>query len=139
MRSICLRRGILNALALLALLVPLLLACGNEPEVADQPTTVPTAVVVPPDNTDEPEPPTATVVPDDTGDVTFPLATPYLQFGVVAHLYYTDAERVLQLAQNAGFDWIRQQIHWKDTEARSRVSMPGTNWTILSRRPIAMG
>ncbi len=116
MRSMCWRRSVVCTLMMLVLLVPLLLACGGEPEVTDQSATVPTAVVVTPDDTDEPEPPTVTVVPNDTGDVTFPLETPYLEFGVVAHLYYTDAERVLQLAQNAGFDWIRQQIHWKDTE-----------------------
>ncbi len=45
-----------------------------------------------------------------------PLHTKHLQFGVVPHLYYTDHERVLQLTKNAGFDWIRQQIVWRDTE-----------------------
>ncbi len=43
------------------------------------------------------------------------------QFGVVAHLYYTDRERVLQLAENAGFEWIRQQVPWKDTEKADRT------------------
>jgi hypothetical protein len=44
------------------------------------------------------------------------LSNEHLQFGTVAHLYYTDHERALQLTQNAGFDWVRQQVHWKDTE-----------------------
>ena len=43
------------------------------------------------------------------------------QFGAVAHLYYTDRERVLQLAENAGFEWIRQQVTWKDTEVSDRT------------------
>jgi len=49
------------------------------------------------------------------------LRTPSLQFGVVAHLYYTDRNRVLALAQIAGFDWVRQQVHWKDIEAAPGV------------------
>jgi len=39
-----------------------------------------------------------------------------MEFGVVNHLYYTDRERVLQLTTIAGFDWVRQQIVWKDIE-----------------------
>jgi polysaccharide biosynthesis protein PslG len=42
-------------------------------------------------------------------------------FGVVAHLYYTDRARVAQLAENAGFEWIRQQVPWKDTERPDRT------------------
>jgi GH35 family endo-1,4-beta-xylanase len=51
-----------------------------------------------------------------TGGSEIPLHTQHLNFGVVVHLYYTDHDRVLQLTKNAGFDWIRQQIVWKDTE-----------------------
>ena len=43
------------------------------------------------------------------------------EFGAVAHLYYTDRERVVQLADNAGFEWIRQQVPWKDTERSDRT------------------
>lgn len=43
------------------------------------------------------------------------------QFGVAAHLYYTDRARVLQLAQNGGFEWVRQQVPWKDTEKADRT------------------
>lgn len=43
-----------------------------------------------------------------------------LEYGAVAQLYYTDAERVLTLAEFAGFDWIRQQVQWKDTETADR-------------------
>ncbi len=35
---------------------------------------------------------------------------------MVAHLYYTDRDRVLTLAGFGNFDWIRQQVPWKDTE-----------------------
>jgi len=48
--------------------------------------------------------------------ITSPLRTPRLEFGIVSHLYYTDRERVMQLTQNADFDWVRQQVVWKDTE-----------------------
>jgi polysaccharide biosynthesis protein PslG len=44
------------------------------------------------------------------------LKTPYLEFGVAARLYYTDRERALTLANNAGFDWVREQVQWKDIE-----------------------
>ena len=44
-----------------------------------------------------------------------------VEFGVVEHLFYTDRERVLTLTEIAGFDWIRQQIHWKDIEASPGV------------------
>lgn len=44
-----------------------------------------------------------------------------VEFGVVAHLFYTDRNRALTLAQIAGFDWVRQQIHWKDIEASPGV------------------
>ncbi len=44
------------------------------------------------------------------------LHTPTLQFGAVAQLFHTDHERVLQLSRNAGFGWVRQQVHWKDIE-----------------------
>ena len=40
-----------------------------------------------------------------------------VEFGVVSHLFYTDRNRVMTLTEIAGFDWVRQQIHWKDIEA----------------------
>jgi hypothetical protein len=49
-------------------------------------------------------------------DLTFPLTLPQTQHGVVAHLYYTDRERVLTLTEIAGYTWVRQQIQWKDIE-----------------------
>lgn len=38
------------------------------------------------------------------------------QFGIVNHLYYTDRDRVLTLNGIAGFNWVRQQVVWKDIE-----------------------
>jgi hypothetical protein len=55
-------------------------------------------------------------VPPSDEPITGPLSTPYLEYGVINHLYYTDRGRVLILTNNAGFDWVRQQIHWKDME-----------------------
>ncbi len=60
-------------------------------------------------------PPTSGV-PAPTPSVVAPVNPDYLEFGVVAHLYYTDRSRVMQLVQNAGFDWVRQQIYWRDIE-----------------------
>jgi hypothetical protein len=128
---------IVTALALLALLMPILAACGGapnsnatlptaavktpaetKPTAAPVPTTMPTTAALAPTTTNEA--PTANqgqpTAPPGTGDLTGPLMTPYLQFGVIDHLYYTDRERVLTLTNNAGFDWVRQQVVWKDIE-----------------------
>lgn len=44
-----------------------------------------------------------------------------LEYGAAAQLFYTDAERVTTLAGIAGFDWIRQQVPWKDMETPERT------------------
>lgn len=72
-------------------------------EASASPTTDATATM----GTDTPTP---AAVPEG------PLHTPTLEFGVVDHLYYTDHERTLQLTRNAGFDWVRQQVVWRDME-----------------------
>jgi polysaccharide biosynthesis protein PslG len=59
-----------------------------------------------------------TQVATGPGGLEFPLKLPYLNFGTVVHLYYTDRERVMTLVDNAQFDWVRQQIHWKDIEGK---------------------
>jgi hypothetical protein len=126
--------------ALLALLLlPLLATCGGAPAPANGPTTLPSAVVVIPSAqaptvaagatatgatvapaTEAPTAPVATSAPAQPtvgpGDLSYPLKTPFLEFGVIDHLYYTDRERVLTLTTIAGFDWVRQQIQWKDIE-----------------------
>lgn len=65
----------------------------------------------------------ATTVPAEVTAtaVTTTTAAGHPKFGVVTHLYYTDRARVLQLAENAGFEWIRQQVAWKDTEKSDRT------------------
>lgn len=112
-------------LVLFLLIVPLIAACGaNEPQAAmpadvtEGPATGGTDATTAPVPTAAGEAvPTATAAPQPgPADTTFPLKTPYLEFGVVTHLFYTDRERVLQLTQNAGFDWVRQQVVWRDIE-----------------------
>mgnify|MGYP001061990776 CR=1 FL=1 len=80
----------------------------------------PKTAVQPPLNTTP-----ASQAPTDMPDPAMPqprfLHTSALQFGVVAHLYYTDRSRVLMLTKIAGFDWVRQQVHWKDIEAAPGV------------------
>jgi polysaccharide biosynthesis protein PslG len=89
---------------------------ATEPPVTAEPpaTTEPSATTEPVTPTEEASaaPDTATAAPEEA---IRPL------FGVVAHLYYTDRDRVLQLAENAGFEWIRQQVPWKDTEKADRT------------------
>lgn len=64
----------------------------------------------------------ATPVPPRDPNAPFEaIRTPYLEFGVVTHLYYTDRARVLTLAKIAGFEWVRQQIHWKNIESSPGV------------------
>lgn len=120
-----------SSLLLLLLLVPLLAACGGRaPEPAGQ---IPTAAIIGTPDTSAAQPtvaptdsaataePVATEQPTSEPVAAEPTATPpsnpdYLQFGIVEHLYYTDRDRVLQLTQNAGFDWVRQQVVWRDIE-----------------------
>jgi hypothetical protein len=87
-------------------------------------TPLPTATFTPlPTATFTPTPiPTPTLIPTPTpqplgpGGLPYPLKTAQLEFGVAAHLFHTNRTLPLQRAQEAGFGWIRQQIHWKDLE-----------------------
>ena len=76
-------------------------------------TPTPTFLPIP---TPLPRPPTPTTRPLGPGGLPFPLKTEQLEFGVAAHLFYTDRAAPLAAARAAGFGWIRQQIHWKDQE-----------------------
>ncbi len=97
------------------------------------PTTDAATTSIPPSATGEPTAPVATtgaITATTTGPVptassaapasttqTVPLGSKsQLQYGVAAHLYYTDRDRVLTLAGFGNFGWIRQQVPWKDTE-----------------------
>lgn len=90
----------------------------SEPEVS--PTDSPTQTPAAPTDVPTATPPEATMAPVPTA-TEIPAAAIRPQFGVVTHLYYTDRERVLQLVENAGFEWVRQQVPWKDTEKSDRT------------------
>lgn len=115
----------LSILTVLFLVLPLLATCAsgttpaatNPPSQASQPTRS-SDTSPPTEATDQEQPSTGDSSPASGGDmlITSPLRTPRLEFGIVSHLYYTDRERVMQLTQNADFDWVRQQVVWKDTE-----------------------
>ncbi len=122
------RMGKLHRWLILSLLVPILVACGGE--AANEPTpetvvdfataTVPADATAAVEPTAVPVEPTADVAPTATAEPTTtgkkPLRSDVMEFSVVNHLYYTDRERVLALTNIAGFDWVRQQIVWKDIE-----------------------
>jgi hypothetical protein len=109
----------LRSLLLLLTGALLLAACGSTAAVT--PTAAPSA----PEPTAAAAEPTA-AAPEPTAAAPEPTAAApsepavtdgnVLEFGVVGHLYYTDRDRVMQLTQNAGFDWFRQQIYWRDIE-----------------------
>jgi hypothetical protein len=86
--------------------------------VAQGPTATPSAPAPLPTATPPaPAPaPTPTTQPTGPGGLPFPLKTETLQYGVQPHLFYTDRDTPLSLATDAGFGWVRQQIHWKDQE-----------------------
>lgn len=46
----------------------------------------------------------------------WPLAGPHIGYGFNAALYYTDHNRAYDMVKGAGFDWVKQQIAWKDVE-----------------------
>ncbi len=138
-------RRVWASVMLIGLLLPLIVACGVAP---NQPTTQPTTsaqapsapaaatttaqttvtaeVTAAPSNTpntptNTPETPSATSEPQTTPGTDTSNMPDRLEFGAAAHLYYTDADRVMKLAEIAGFDWIRQQVPWKDTEVPDRT------------------
>ncbi len=82
------------------------------PSSAPAPTAAPNQPTAAPAPSTAPAQPSAAPAQPNAG----PSNPDYLEFGVVSHLYYTDRDRVLQLTQNAGFDWVRQQVVWRDIE-----------------------
>ena len=84
------------------------------PSATPAPTSTPTAS---PSPTIAPSPTsTPTPAPTGPGGLPYPLKTDRLQFGVAAHLFYVGKALPLRRANEAGFGWIRHQIHWKDLE-----------------------
>jgi hypothetical protein len=125
------RLRLIGVALLLVIGLPILAACGGSPDTSANPTSaLPTAVVAtkqpanataaPATDTTQPTAGTsATSAPEPTADsAPAPTGTKLnnLEFGVVNHLYYTDRERVLTLDTIGGFDWVRQQVVWKDVE-----------------------
>ncbi|NJL33511.1 MAG: cellulase family glycosylhydrolase [Chloroflexaceae bacterium] len=53
------------------------------------------------------------------GGLPYPLRLNQLNYGVVGHFYYTNRQTAYQKARDGGFQWIRQQVHWRDIEDRS--------------------
>ena len=45
-----------------------------------------------------------------------PLSGPHIGYGFCVDLYYTDKDRVLRLAKDAGFEYVRQQAPWADIQ-----------------------
>lgn len=142
------RRPTFRPTLLLGLIVAILLAgCGRQTSpVAQQPTVqlgtivAPTAQIeITPTTTDkvvlptvtpptaptgEPIPPIGQTITTEPGrlgpgNLPYPLQLTKLNFGTVGHLYYTDQNLAMNLTQQAGFQWFRQQIHWRDIEDRS--------------------
>jgi len=141
-----LTRLVIVATILVAVALSLLVACvatpativtppgGVSPMAVVQPPVAPPAAVAPvamprvstanvtpaptlqPVPTPLPAPPAPTMQPVGPGGLPHPLRTGRLEFGVHAHLFWTDRATPLRLAHDAGFGWIRQQIHWKDQE-----------------------
>ncbi len=94
----------------------------------EPPAEAPTEAPPPADAPAAPEPVAGgfgNIIPGAAGIEYSPLGYPILltnnlEFGAAAHLFWTDSERVTTLMKNAGFDWVRQQIHWKDIEWKEK-------------------
>jgi outer membrane protein assembly factor BamB len=63
-----------------------------------------------------PEPLLAPISNECLGQGTFPPKLHGIRYGLNVFLFNTDQERVLALTDIAGFNWIRQQVHWRDLE-----------------------
>ncbi len=114
------RTRFLSLAAALMLLLNLLIACGggqvpatDAPSTgATQPTADSQTAARPTEVVGGVEQPSA----EPIKGLGIPLRTAQLEYGAAAQLYYTDRNRALTLMNNAGFDWVRQQIQWKDIE-----------------------
>jgi hypothetical protein len=115
--------GVTVIALLIALILPLLRPATPPVAIAPTaaqttppaPTSIP-ATLVPATLAPSPTPAPTEIRPVIVPGQPFPLRQSELNIGVVSHLYYTDRERVLTLTQSAKFEWVRQQIVWKDVE-----------------------
>jgi outer membrane protein assembly factor BamB len=99
--------------SLLLLLGLLLVACSTTQMPASQPPADPTES---PWRTGTPEPLFAPLDASCLGAEDFPPRLPGMRYGINTFLFATDRERALSLTTIGGFQWIRQQIHWRDLE-----------------------
>jgi polysaccharide biosynthesis protein PslG len=68
-------------------------------------------------------------------DKPFPPNLSGLRYGINAFLFQTDTARVLDLIENAGFAWVRQQIHWRDIEGeRGQFNWEPLDKTVAATR-----
>ncbi|MFQ3661899.1 MAG: hypothetical protein SNJ69_05825, partial [Chloroflexaceae bacterium] len=94
----------LRRAAIVALLTLALVACSSAAQPGPNQQVSATVAPVP---TAAGQPTSAAPVngaPATATPVAAPINPDYLEFGIVAHLYYTDRARVMQLVQNAGFE-----------------------------------
>jgi polysaccharide biosynthesis protein PslG len=101
-----------HVLTLFLLFALVLAACAP---LGDPPTPTP----IPPAAT--PLPPSPTVTAPPAPQSACPAAEPLrpLRYGINVFFFGTDSRRVARLSREAGFGWVRQQIHWRDIEGRA--------------------
>ncbi len=84
---------------------------------APPPTPIPTATTTPsPTPTATATPTHLPTNPPTAPPTATPVPRPPLAYGASVHLYGQDHGRVLELAQEAGFGWVRQQVWWRNVE-----------------------
>jgi hypothetical protein len=62
-----------------------------------------------------PAPPNTAGPPDPPAQGTF-LQGPHIGYGMIVHMYYQDHTRILNAVKDIGFNWVKQQVQWSDTE-----------------------
>jgi len=119
------RRMLVSLISLISLIaVGSIVLLQVLPETLPHPLpTAPLPTGLPISPTEPPATPRATAVPTLPPSpvptpigMAYPLRQPAMNVGVVTQLYYTDRDRVLSLTTIAGFQWVRQQVVWKDVE-----------------------
>src|SRR5262249_30722124 len=45
------------------------------------------------------------------------LRGPFVGDGIIVQAFYQDQRRLFDMANDIGFNWIKQQVEWKDTES----------------------
>ncbi len=54
---------------------------------------------------------------------------PHIGYGIIVHMYWQDHLRILSAVKDIGFNWIKQQVQWADTELPQGVY----HWDELDR------